>query len=198
MNNKNYLIKLIVRECNKTNIQAEQEKADADTTLVQRAISFTGQGYSVTVTAGDAYVLVLLLHHETKAVSLTASGKTYLIDNILQKLTQFEKQYLLLSHSFSGCDTVSAIFGVGKVRFMNMCKKIPADVLQVFIDANSTTEEVKLAGTKIFQWIYSDFPMTSQKHSINYGMKRTILWLQRRKLTPSGYHQQKMPYKSTA
>ena len=58
-------------------------------------------------------MLVLLLHHEAKTVSLTASGKTYLIDNILQKLTQFEKQYLLLSHSFFGCDTVSAIFGVG-------------------------------------------------------------------------------------
>ena len=81
---------------------------------------------------------------------------------------------------------------------MNMCKKIPADVLQIFIDANSTTEEVKFAGTKIFQWIYSDFPTTSQKHSMNYGMKRTMLWLQRGKLTPSGYHQQKMPFNSTA
>ena len=94
-------------------------------------------------------------HHEAKTVSLTAPGKPYLIDNILQTLTQFEKQYLLLSHSFSGCDTVSSIFGVGKVRFMNMCKKTPADVLQIFIKANLTTEEVKLAGTKIFQWIYS-------------------------------------------
>ena len=53
-----------MRECNKTNIQAEQEEADADTTLAQRAILLTEQGYSVTVTAGDAYVLVLLLHHE--------------------------------------------------------------------------------------------------------------------------------------
>ena len=151
INNKDNLIKLIVRECNKTNIQAEQEEADADTTLVQRAISLTGQGYSVIVTADDAYVLVLLLHHQAKTVSLTASGRTYLIDYIPQKLTKFEKRYLLFSHSFSACDTVSAIFGVGKVRFMNMCKKTPADVLQIFIDANSTTEEVKLAGTKIFQ-----------------------------------------------
>ena len=89
--NKDNLIKLVARECNKTNIQAEQEESDADTTLVQRAISLTGQGYSVTVTADDADVLVLLLHHEAKTVSLTASGKTYLIDNILQKLSQFEK-----------------------------------------------------------------------------------------------------------
>ena len=44
INNKDNLIKLIVRECNKTNIQAEQEEADADTTLVQQAISLTGQG----------------------------------------------------------------------------------------------------------------------------------------------------------
>ena len=71
INNKDNLIKLVARECNKTNIQAEQEE---DTTLVQRAISLTGQGYSVTVTAGDADVLVLLLHHEAKAVSLTASA----------------------------------------------------------------------------------------------------------------------------
>ena len=83
---------------------------------------------------------------------------------------------------------MSAIFGVGKVRFMNICKKILADVLQIFSDENSTADEVKLAGTKIFQWIYSDFPTTSQKHSINYGIERKILWMQRGKLTPSGYH----------
>ena len=71
---------------------------------------------------------------------------------------------------------------------MNICKKIPADVLQIFSDENSTTDEVKLAGTKIFQWIYSDFPTTSQKHSINYGIERKISWMQRGKLTPSGYH----------
>ena len=40
INNKDNLIKLIVRECNKTKIQAEQE--EADTTLVQRAISLNG------------------------------------------------------------------------------------------------------------------------------------------------------------
>ena len=37
-------------------------------TLVQRAIPLTGQGYSVTVTAGDAYVIVLSLHHEATTV----------------------------------------------------------------------------------------------------------------------------------
>ena len=44
-------------------------------------------------------------------------------------------------------------------------------MLQIFINVNSTTEEVKLAGTKIFQWIYSktnkkDFPKTL--HELRY------------------------------
>ena len=55
---------------------------------------------------------------------------------------------ILLLHSFTGCDTVSRIFGVGQGRLLNIRGKLT--IIQTFYSHDSTKEEIKSAGEKIF------------------------------------------------
>ena len=63
---------------------------------------------------------------------------------------------ILLCHSFSGCDTVSSIFGVSKEKFH---QKISSDQLIQIIDkfsCNATSiEDIGNAGILIFQFTYN-------------------------------------------
>ena len=53
-------------------------------------------------------------------------------------------------HSFTGCDTVSRIFGVGQGRLLNIRGKLTESIIQTFYSHDSTKEEIKSAGEKIF------------------------------------------------
>ena len=81
---------------------------DADTNIVQTAINYS-RDFKVNIICDDTYVLTPLVSHEAN-VYLTSSGKMIRVHGICEKMTAKEKQYLLLAHSFSGCDTVSSIF----------------------------------------------------------------------------------------
>ena len=74
------------------------------------------------------------------------------------KLTDLERRVLLLSHSFSGCDTVSAVFGFGKVRFFKKLSSpaAPRDVIDVLTTPGSSPESVKRAGVKLFEFLYTN------------------------------------------
>ena len=73
-------------------------------------------GHTANVICDDTDVMILLLHHKLKAY-LTSSGKVQDINDIISKMSMNQLEFLLLAHSFSGCDTVSAIFGKGKITF---------------------------------------------------------------------------------
>ena len=57
---------------------------------------------------------------------------------------------ILLLYSFTGCDTVSRIFGVGQGRLLNIRGKLTESIIQTFYSHDSTKEEIKSAGEKIF------------------------------------------------
>ena len=71
-------------------------------------------GHTVNVICDDTDVMILLLHHKIKAY-LKSSGKVHDINNIISKMSKNLLEFLLLAHSFRCCDTVSAIFGKGKI-----------------------------------------------------------------------------------
>ena len=89
---------------------------DADTLIAQVARDNIDDGHTVNVICDDTDVMILLLHHKIKAY-LTSSGKVHDINDIISKMSMNQLEFLLLAHSFSGCDTVSAIFGKGKITF---------------------------------------------------------------------------------
>ena len=80
---------------------------------------------NVGVVAEDADILIILIHHFDinihKGIGMLTSKGHYSINEIVNNLTPDEKLGNLFCHSFSGCNTVSSIFGVSK-------EKLPKDM----------------------------------------------------------------------
>ena len=76
---------------------------------------------NVVVAAEDADILIILIHHFDinihKEIRTLTSKDNYSVNEIVNNLTPDEKLWILFCHSFSGCDTVSSIFGVSKEKF---------------------------------------------------------------------------------
>ena len=106
---------------------------DADTTVVKESLQYSFLG-NVGVVAEDADILVILIHHFDinihKDITILAS-KGHDVNEIVNNLASDEKLWILFCHSFSGCDTVSLIFGVSKEKFY---QKICSGQLRQVID----------------------------------------------------------------
>ena len=65
-------------------------------------------------------------------------------------------EFMTVLHAFTGCDTTSATYGLGKVSIMRALekKKSIRDAARVFLNSGSTQEQIGLAGNKIFVSLY--------------------------------------------
>ncbi|KAB0802718.1 hypothetical protein PPYR_04904 [Photinus pyralis] len=64
---------------------------------------------------------------------------------------------ILLLHSFSGCDTTSAVHGKSKVGIAKLFKENPGltqDMSTIFKDPSTSPEDIEEAGEKLFLAIY--------------------------------------------
>ena len=117
-NNKTELIKFIAEELKSVNIDVICCRDDADTSVVKTAVSDASEE-TVEVRAEDGDIMIMLVHHITPGhfpVIFTTSKGRYLISDIQEKLTAEEKRYSLFVHAFTGCDTVSSVFGFSKEK----------------------------------------------------------------------------------
>ena len=157
--NKNGLIKLIIGACQEIGIAGEQAISDADTLITKRAIESSSEG-AVNVIANDTDILILLLYHRESFqnfVFLSEGEKSYDIHQIASSMSAPEKRSILLVHSFSGCDTVSAVFGYGKKKFLKMTNeenKVPCKILKTFLNKDSSKEKIQESGVKLFELMF--------------------------------------------
>lgn len=63
---------------------------------------------------------------------------------------------ILFLHAFSGCDTTSALFNQGKVKFLTILKKHKnlQEVIQVFQDSNAEADTIADAGERFLLALY--------------------------------------------
>ena len=90
-------------------------------------------------------------------VFVTTSTGTYHMQEIQRRLTHTQREYITICHAFTGCYTVSSIFGHGKYTvFKKMCET-PTMYrhFDVFNSPTSTNDEIINAGVAIFQFIYN-------------------------------------------
>ena len=86
---------------------------------------------------------------------LTAKGH-YSVNEIVNNLTPDEKLSVLFCHSFSGCDTVSSIFGVSKEKFyQKICSGQIRQIIDKFHCDTTSIENICNAGILIFQLLYN-------------------------------------------
>ena len=108
---------------------------DADTLIVKQALVEARNG-DVEVRAEDTDVLCMIVHHlnlTSNDIHFTTKTGSYSTRSIRNTLPAKELEVLLLAHSFSGCDTTSSIFGLGKIRILRKMasEKAPADALHI-------------------------------------------------------------------
>ena len=120
---------------------------------------------NVGVAAEDADILIILIHHFDinihKEIRTLTSKDNYSVNEIVNNLTPDEKLWILFCYSFSGCDTVSSIFGVSKEKFyQKICSGQLRQIIDKFYYDATSIEDISNAGILIFQFIYN-MPATS-------------------------------------
>ena len=99
-------------------------------------------------------LILLLVHLHDKQVYLTDQDGSFRVQDIWDTLSQMEKKCFFFSYVFSGCDSVSCIFGVGKAQFLKLVAgKLPEEILTVFQNPHSSIVAIKAAGIKVFQFL---------------------------------------------
>ena len=180
--NKMELIKYISNALSDIDTPVIRCRDDADTMIVKSALDFSEQGI-VHVRAEDSDILIMLVHHYDSGIHhdihvVTAKG-TYSIKDIASTLTFDEKRFLLLGHAFTGCDTVSSIYGFSKEKlFERLCDSSLFPQMEIFCDGESTKEDLQHAGLEIFQHLYKSpgTPLsTIRVHQFNKQSKAGVI-----------------------
>jgi len=67
-------------------------------------------------------------------------------------MSERQRHYLLFCHTFTGCDTVSAIAGLGKTTlFDRLCTGYIDKDMDIFLNAQASRDVVIRSGISIFQ-----------------------------------------------
>ena len=97
----------------------------ADTMIVQQALNEATKK-TVVVHCIDTDVLIALLHYfyiSGNSIVMTKKQGLCSIEKVVSALDDDLRQCLLISHALSGCNTVSATFGIGKLKAFNKFKE---------------------------------------------------------------------------
>ena len=107
-------------------------------------------------------ILIMLIHHSPTAPNtlyFTIKSGVYNVMRIIwQKLTDLEKERLLFIHDVTGCDTVSAIFGQGKVKLYKKLVNAAnlGTVFENMLILDNDYGNIVYHGIQLFKYIFGD------------------------------------------
>ena len=160
-NNKAQLILLLAETFQRARISVQLCSDDADTSIVSTALNEAKES-SVEVRAEDTDVLVMLVHHRANnpVFLTTAKDTSYDVRKIREALLERYRKYLIFLHSFSGCDTVSAISGFSKPTLLSkLCQNDKSErAMDVFNDIRAKKSDIIEAGCELFKNIFCGNP----------------------------------------
>lgn len=143
-------------------IETKQCEGDADVEIVQTALEESQKGL-LTIVTQDVDILVLMVAHALpdKPVLLMkppiGKVKRKVFSSLaLQQQHQDLKEFILLVHGFSGCDSTSAIYGKGKKQLLKIFEANASlmECVRVFNSTDATPNEIEKAGERIFLFLY--------------------------------------------
>ena len=98
---------------------------DVDRMIIQKALNVATKK-NVVVHCIDTDVFIALLHHfdiSGNSIVMTTKQGLCSIEKVVSALDDDLRQCLLISHAISGCNTMSATFGMGKLKAFNKFKE---------------------------------------------------------------------------
>ncbi|KAL8625264.1 hypothetical protein ACOMHN_030022 [Nucella lapillus] len=148
--NKARLITKLMPKLESSDVTCSQSPADADYLISNTALTSANLLDRPVVLVGtDTDLLVMLVDKADPTMDVymqfTNHPPTiYSIHEIQETLHAVVKKYILFAHAATGCDTVSAMYNIGKRKALSVLQnnRIDWDILDVFGQQNPTTDEI--------------------------------------------------------
>ena len=170
--NKRDFIKMLANTLRQSGFEVVESCGDADVVIVSTAIRYCSTIRTVVV-ADDTDVLIMLVHHysdemEELFIFSETSWKSKAkvdcvsIKSIKEELGPELPKLILFVHAWTGCDTVSSIFGLGKVSILNRCKQSEVAMLAAeFYKESALPSMIEEVGIRLFAILYGAKPEQS-------------------------------------
>lgn len=174
--NKRRFISMLMRKFQQYNFAVRQATEDADVLIINTALEMSSTYQSVIVVGEDIDLLVLLTSlaksDQNIYFSKPAKGRNpgQLFSPQSFKYKAAVADHILFIHAFSGCDTTSAIFGIGKIKFITTLQnnKQLVDVLRIFKEQDADLEKVASAGERFLIHLYGGDASKDTLHTLRY------------------------------
>ena len=167
VNNKQKFVNLLSSSLRSAGHNVTNCDEDADLQIVYTALDKVANSNTVVV-ADDTDILILLLHYlkdedmsNTMVMFRPSSNTAIDINELISHTSTGTLDLILLAHAASGCDTVSAVSGIGKTKLIKFIEKGNLGAsLAVFYGQLDETQ-LRAAGTKMLIKLYT----SDSKHS---------------------------------
>ncbi|CAK1580968.1 unnamed protein product [Parnassius mnemosyne] len=161
-NNKTRLIQFLTEKMTAAGIETTVATGDADGTIVSCGLDKAAVHPTVVIVGEDVDLIVLLMGLAPPNINVffmkPGRGKVETKLFSVRQLQQLEfAKSILLLHSFSGCDTTSAIHGKSKVGIAKLFTAKPdltQNISDIFSGLSTSPESIEQAGEKLFLAIY--------------------------------------------
>jgi hypothetical protein len=159
--NKTRFIELLADHLKTAGITVFQASSDADLLIVSCGICCAQRGSTSVVVGEDTDLLVLLTGLSDRNIYMMIPNKgnrptkVFSIQSLQESMGDM-KNYILMTHALTGCDTTSAIHGKGKVQAFNKIKKDDKlkEVMAIFNNESASPQEVCSAGESFMSILY--------------------------------------------
>jgi len=163
--NKKRFIEFLCTKFSESGMETSVAEGDADVLIVRTAVQSTMNEDSTTVLVGediDLLVIAITLCDPQRALLYMKPGKgskgtvIYNVSNLASD--EILKAGIMFTHAFTGCDSTSAIFGKGKVRFWKLLQDLESDeraeVFNNFNTSNMSPDSIFKSSCKAFFLMY--------------------------------------------
>jgi len=167
--NKKRLISMLMEKFEDAKIDSQQAVEDADILIITTALMLAPLNKYVTVVGEDIDLLVILIglcSPDIKNVFFLKPGKGKVSQTLYNPHLAIDKtlsDHILFLHAMSGCDTTSALFNQGKLKFLKVLQKNSdlQPAIDAFKDPHAHQNEVADAGNVFLMALYGKGHETS-------------------------------------
>ena len=177
LRNKKRFIDMLIFHLTENGITVVQAEGDADLLVVEEALKAVKSMDTVVVGEDTDILILLLFHSATESYNLSLyfrsdkdkSEMEHDINHYKKVLGNDICRSLLFLHAFTGCDSISSIFSIGKTSaFKKLIKEKDLQIIATqFLDANQNHTNNKELGEKEIKILYNYGKEKSQKQSLN-------------------------------
>lgn len=172
--NKSRLISMLISKFAEADIICKLTQEDADRLIVVISISLASQHGRVTVVGEDIGLLVIMVGLCTPSnVYFLKPGKGNVHSTLYHPPSIIDKSIadnILFLHAMSGCDTTSAMYNQGKVKFIRTLNKNPdlGRTIKVFADPAADVEAIVTAGEQFLLALYGSGKQYTSLNNLRY------------------------------